>query len=89
MRAFLHYYITVNLINICFSLLVAIVALHWFPIMFATGGILVGVLAYHTFFKNQYYFYHNLGYTKSRLIVITFALNLMPALLLLTLIKML
>jgi hypothetical protein len=85
MRAFWNYYFTVNLVNFCFSAMAALISVNakWLPILFCTAGIPVGILAYNTFFKNQYYFYHNLGYSRQKLAGMTFGFNLVPSLLLL------
>ncbi|AWH85532.1 hypothetical protein HYN59_10605 [Flavobacterium album] len=90
MKAFWNYYITVNIVNCCFSLLVALFSLSavWFPIIFCTIGIAVGIFTFNVFYKAQYYFYHNLGYTRQRLAFMTFGINLLPGLILLLLIKL-
>jgi len=43
--------------------------------MYCTLGIIFGLFGYHNFFKQQYYFYYNLGYSKTLLIKITFFIN--------------
>ncbi|MEL1243002.1 hypothetical protein AAEO56_01900 [Flavobacterium sp. DGU11] len=88
MKAFWNYYITVNVFNCCFSFIAAFFSAKavWFPILFCSMGIAVGILAFNTFYKAQYYFYHNLGYTRQRMAFMTFAVNLVPGLLILLLI---
>ncbi len=90
MRAFWNYYFTINIVNCCFSLIVALVSAKaiWFPVLFCTMGIAVGTLAFNTFYKAQYYFYHNLGYTRKRLTFMTFVINLFAGILMLLLITL-
>jgi len=90
MRAFRHYYFTINLVNTCFSAITALITGRyiWFPILFCTIGIIAGVLFFNNFCRSQYYSYYNLGYTKQRLILTTFALNLVPGFLILLIITL-
>lgn len=87
-RAFWQYYKTTTVINMVFSILMALFSqkAFWFPILFASFGIGVGVLFFNYYYKAQYYFYHNLGYTRKRLALNTFFVNLPIAVLLLALI---
>jgi len=82
MKAFWPYYRMVNLFNVFFSFIVAFTMLraYLFPIMFCTAGIAVGFYSYNYFFRNQYYLYHNLGFTRLRLAAIVFVVNLAIAL---------
>jgi hypothetical protein len=48
-------------------------------VIFGVFGTGLGVLAYNYFQKQQYYFYHNLGFTKRELIVKTWLVNLVIA----------
>ena len=91
MKLFFNYYKTVTLINLCFCLCAAILTLNviWFPFLFCTLGIAVSMLGYNFFFKDQYYFYHNMGYTKKKLALMTFGINLLPAAILLFLVLIL
>lgn len=76
MRAFWVYYKTVNLFNLIASILLAFISgLIWFPILFCTVGLAMGFFAYSFYFKDQYYFYHNLGYTKRKLAVMMLVIN--------------
>ena len=86
MRAFWNYYRTVNLLNILFSIAAGFSGkFFWIPVMFCTAGLAFGIFAFNTFFRNQYYFYHNIGYTRLRLAKMMFIANLIPSLLLLLL----
>jgi hypothetical protein len=77
-KAFLHYYKTITVINLVFSAIMALFTqnIYWFPILFSTFGIGVGILYFNYYFKNQYYFYHNLGYTRKKLALNTLFINL-------------
>ena len=80
MRAFWNYYLTVNLFNIIFSVAAGSSGkVVWIPVMFCTAGLAFGLFAFNTFFRNQYYFYHNIGYTKLRLAKMMFIANLIPS----------
>lgn len=81
MRAFFNYYFTVNLFNLIATVLFTMVAsLYWLPILFCTFGLAAGLFAFEFFYKNQYYFYHNLGFTRKKLAVMTFSINAVIAL---------
>lgn len=43
---------------------------------FLTGGFIIAMFYYESRHKNEYYFYHNLGLTKSRLIIISYLSHL-------------
>lgn len=76
MRAFFNYFLTVNLFNIGATLLFClIVSPYWIPVLFCTFGLAAGLYLYQYYFKNQYYFYHNLGFTKKKLVVMTLSIN--------------
>lgn len=45
-------------------------------VIFAVFGTGLGILAFNYFQKNQYYLYHNLGFTKKELILKTWLVNL-------------
>ena len=85
-KAFWNYYLTINAVSVPASAVLAIAGLHWFPIAMCTFGPCMGLLAYHTLYRQHYYFYYNLGYTKTRLAVMVFALNALMAVPLLILI---
>jgi len=85
-KAFWNYYFTINAVSIPASAVLAISGLHWFPIALCTFGPCMGLLAYYAFYRQQYYFYYNLGYTKTRLAFMLFALNTFIAMPLLILI---
>ncbi|WP_297332292.1 hypothetical protein [Flavobacterium sp.] len=81
-RAFLHYYIAVNSVNISFCLLMLMFTnLMWLPFIFCTVGLAVGIVSYNYLFSNQYYFYYNLGFTRQKLAIAVLACNFFAALL--------
>ncbi|MGB3775246.1 MAG: hypothetical protein WA951_08320 [Leeuwenhoekiella sp.] len=45
--------------------------------VFGVFGTLIGLIGYNQFHKNEYYTYHNLGYTKKKLITTTWIFNLL------------
>ena len=76
MRAFWSYYFTVNAVNFIASIIIAFMSgWQWLPLSLCSFGLGMGLLAYHIFYKSQYYFYHNLGYTKKRLAVMVLGCN--------------
>jgi len=77
-RVFWAYYRATTAINLVFSIIMAFFSqkAFWFPIVFASFGIGVGILFFNYYYKKQYYFYHNLGYTRKRLALNTFLVNL-------------
>ena len=90
MRAFWVYYKTVNLFNFIASVLLAFISgIIWFPVLFCTAGLVIGFFAYNFYFKDQYYFYHNLGYTKKKLAVMMLVINTAIAIPLLVLLALL
>lgn len=42
---------------------------------FLTGGFIIAIFFYGSRHRNEYYFYHNLGLTKARLIIISYLLH--------------
>ena len=81
MRAFWNYYFTINVVNVLASIIIAIMnGPVWLPLSLCSFGPGIGLLAYYIFYKDQYYFYYNLGYTKKRLALMVFACNAIIAL---------
>ena len=86
MSALLQYYFDTTLFNLGFSVLIsAYGGPLWGAISFATFGTLIGFLVFAYFKNNEYYFYHNLGYTKKALMVKVWSINLSIAILLIAL----
>lgn len=81
MRAFWNYFVTINAVNLPASIVIGVIAgLQWLPVAFCSFGLGIGLLAYNVFYKNQYYFYYNLGYTRTKLAVMVFTINTIIAL---------
>jgi hypothetical protein len=78
MKIILKYFLDINLFNLIYSILVGILFLtpKYIPICFGTLGTIIGYWSYNYFFKNEYFFYFNLGYSKKKLILIVWSINL-------------
>ena len=77
LRAHWQFYKTIFPFIAAFSL-VGIVALGvlWGFVLFATLGLWFGFIGFKNFRKEEYYFYHNLGFTKWNLVKNSFFINL-------------
>ena len=88
MSAFFQYLLAVDIFNFLTSLILAIAfGFSYFPVFFCTFGLAIGVFMYGFYFRQQYYFYYNLGFTKAKLIRMVFIANLIisvPFIILLT-----
>lgn len=68
-KAINKYFWDINMFNIPFSLIIGYISGYlWSIVIFSTFGIIIGLLGFHTFKKNEYYAYYNLGFTKANLI---------------------
>lgn len=77
MKAFTRYYLIVNTINIMFCLLTAIMGnILWTLFLFCSVGIVIGIIGFNYYYKNEYYFYYNLGYTRGKLARMVFIFNI-------------
>lgn len=76
-KAFLKFYFDSTRYNLAFSMLC-----FWIVnpiagiVSLPTYGLAIGLLCYKQFHGHQYYFYYNLGMTKQKLILKSFAINL-------------
>ena len=72
------FYLDVTKFAVAFYV-VCLVFLSPFSAALAFGifGTFIGLIGFNQFHKNEYYTYHNLGYTKNRLIAATFIFNLL------------
>jgi hypothetical protein len=77
-KALWKYYYDVTRYNVAFSVVLALITLKPLNgiVSLATGGMIIGLYCYKQFQNSQYYFYYNLGITKSRLILYTWLVNL-------------
>ena len=79
-KALLKYYYDVTRYNLAFSILAGVMkGIAAAVFSFGTFGMVIGIICFNQLQKNQYYFYYNMGYTKLRLISITWGLNLIIA----------
>lgn len=65
------------LISLLFSLLNLEFFLKTFGLVFMTAGFLISLVYQELTYKSEYYFYHNLGLSKLRLIAITEFINIL------------
>lgn len=77
-RAFWHYYRITSIANLVYSSIFAAIKFDfiWLFLIYGTFGTGVGILFFNYYYKNQYYFYHNLGYTRRKLALNTFLVNI-------------
>lgn len=76
-RAFWKYYLDLTKFNLGLSLLVTFIKSPADGILlFLTGGMLLILVAYEYFHSQDYYLYHNLGLTRTRLMLQAWLLNL-------------
>ena len=77
MKIVFKYFLSINVFNITYSTLLGILfSPISIPLCFGTFGTFVGYLSFNYYFKNQYYFYYNLGLTKKRLITQVWIINI-------------
>lgn len=87
-QARLKYYYDLTLYNFGFSVLIGLlIGGNAGIVSFGTFGMLVGLMSYRYFQNNQYYFYYNLGISKTALIATTWIINFTIAVFLLFLVK--
>ncbi|RYJ42522.1 hypothetical protein [Flavobacterium beibuense] len=89
MRAYWSFFFRVNLFNVIASAIASVNMIIWFPVLLCTFGLAVGFYGFYYFYKNEFYLYHNLGFSKLKLGVMTFAINAAIALPLLIIISLL
>jgi hypothetical protein len=83
-KALLKYYYDVTRYNLAFSVLIGVLrGVTPAIISLGTFGMFIGVICFGYLQNNQYYFYHNLGFTKLRLILTVWGINLILAVLIL------
>ncbi|MFC5047932.1 hypothetical protein ACFSTE_00800 [Aquimarina hainanensis] len=68
-RAILKYYYEINLFNLLFCLLSGyLFGVFWAILFFFTIGIVIGLIGFQIFKKQEYYMYYNLGFTRTDLL---------------------
>ena len=77
MKIIFKYYFDVNFFNLIYTVLISLFFLNfvYVPIIFSSIGTFLGILSFRYFYNNEYYFYHNLGFTKKRLNSIVLLFN--------------
>ncbi|MAZ72462.1 MAG: hypothetical protein CMC70_04880 [Flavobacteriaceae bacterium] len=58
----------------------AIFGVYWGYILYSTLGVILGFIGFHTFRKDEFYSYYNLGFTKRNLFKTSFIINLLVGL---------
>jgi len=81
MRIYWHFYKTILFINIFLSIALVLLLgnISFYASMFATVGYLVSVGIVRFFENSTMYLYYNLGYSRFRLQLVAFLLNLSVA----------
>lgn len=76
-RAHWQFYKTIFPFIAAFSLVcISFGGLFWAFLLFATLGPIIGLLGFRAFYRDQFYFYYNLGITKIRLTLVSILINL-------------
>jgi hypothetical protein len=76
-RALWNFYKDILLYIVAFTLLSKIVFGNLTAVLiFITIGVFIGFLAFYLLKKQEFYFYHNLGFTKWKLFKVVFLINL-------------
>jgi hypothetical protein len=86
MKTLFHYYKSLLTFNFLFSVFVGFIGmigndkleglLRAFAISFLTGGFALAVFFYGLRYEHLYYFYYNKGFSKMKLIGLTYLLNI-------------
>ena len=86
MTAFTRYYLELFLYNLSFSIVCAILVgsmsgwaagVAWGVLCFALFGAFISEQVFSYFKKKEYYFYHNMGYTRKALLLKTWGMNML------------
>ena len=89
MGLILKYFLEINKFNLLYSLIIFLMFsnIKYFFISFGSFGTFVGFVNFNYFHGNQYYLYYNLGYTKIKLILISWLFNVSISIILYYLLK--
>ena len=77
--AFLKFYFDSTRYNILFSILCFLINPLAGIVSLPTYGLAIGLLCYKQFHGHQYYFYYNIGISKQKLIINSFVVNFIVA----------
>ena len=76
-RIFWKYYTDLTKFNLGLSLLIAFATSPVEGVLlFLTGGMIISLIAYEYFHRDEYYLYHNLGFTRVRLALTSWLINI-------------
>ncbi len=76
MGAFVRYFFDVNFYSLMLAVVVGLYSGPiWAAIIFASVGCLLGIFIFHLTKPQEYYFYHNIGFSKLRLYRTVFIAN--------------
>jgi len=79
-RAFWKFYQDNLIFNIPSALIFGMFfGILWGVLIFSSFGFLIGVIGYHYFYKEHYYFYYNIGWTRKKLMQQVFIVNFLIA----------
>lgn len=88
MRVVFNYYKVISGVNLPFSYLFGyIYGLAAFVVSFVVFGFILSIFFFELYYKQRYYFYYNRGFSKSRLIGLSFLANLLLTVLLFIIVK--
>ncbi len=75
-RAYWQFYKTIVPFISVFAIICSLFGgLLWASLLFLIIGPFIGMLGFNVFYKNQFYFYFNLGITKTSLLKTSFIIN--------------
>lgn len=79
-RAYWQFYKSIFPFIAAFSLVcITFGGLLWALLLFASIGPFIGMLGFRIIYKEQFYFYYNLGITRLKLMGVSFLINLLLA----------
>lgn len=77
-RAYWQFYKSIFPFVVGFSLIgIVYLGLIWGFVFFATVSLFFGFYGFRIFYNKQFYFYYNLGLTKTKLFLASFVINLL------------
>ena len=75
-RAYWNFYKELLTFIAAFAVLsILLFGMLWGYLLFITVGLAIGFLGFEVFYKEQYYFYFNLGLTRKKLLIVSFCVN--------------
>lgn len=77
MKVYWYYYKQILPVNIAITTVLAVAYIDLFYVVFISFGFILSVFLHSFFNKNAKYVYYNLGYSKLRIVLHAFAINLL------------